>query len=80
MIFFLGALRINLCMLGFFHYYFFRNIIRESNKIFFQEYHQSVKQFPIIKTLVSIIRKYYNHILQINPGHGEEEPQNIYSN
>ena len=27
-----------------------------------------------------MIRKYHNHILQTNIRHGEEEPQNIYSN
>ena len=26
-----------------------------------------------------MIRKYYNHTLQTNPGHCEEEPQNINS-
>ena len=28
----------------------------------------------------SMIKKYHNHMLQTNPRHCEEEPQNIYSN
>ena len=34
----------------------------------------------VTKNEVSVIRKYNNHILQNNPKHREEEPQNIYSN
>ena len=32
------------------------------------------------KEKVGMIRKYYNHTLQTNQRHREEEPQNIYSN
>ena len=34
----------------------------------------------MMKTYVSMIRKYHNHILQTNPRHREEDAQNIYSN
>ena len=40
----------------------------------------STSKLAIVKSKLSMIRKYHNHTLQTNPGHREEELQSIYSN